>query len=108
MNQKFMLLVTPEQKTLLEGDNRLQGARVTLSPIPESTNELAVVYSQHANLRFELADEGFVLFPGPHDPEPIGDLHKHLAHVKAKPEHTGRELGLLLYAEHGAIFHPDV
>ena len=65
-------------------------------------------YPRHDHTRFALSgEEGVVVLPTGHDPAPIGDLHRHLAHVDARPHHNGRDVGLLLHARHGAAYHPD-
>ena len=70
---------------------------------------VVVAHPRHAHTRFALADEtGVVVLPGPHAPEPIGDLHQHLAHIEAQPEQTPRQVYLLLHERHGPAFHPDV
>jgi hypothetical protein len=69
---------------------------------------LVVGYPRHHATRFALAEEkGIVVIPGPHAPEPIGDLHKHLEHVGAQPHHTSRQVHLLLHDKHGPAFHSD-
>ena len=67
-------------------------------------------FPQHHHTRFALAEEeGVVVIPGAHAPEPVGDLHKHLAHIDAKPHHTARDTLLRLHAKHGSdLLHPDV
>lgn len=64
---------------------------------------------KHHAARFLLAEEpGVTVLPGQHDPAQIGDsVAAALAHVKAKPTETMREVALRLHAEHGPAFHPD-
>jgi hypothetical protein len=70
---------------------------------------LVRVYPRHDHTRFALAEEpGVVVLPAAHDPEPIGDLHRHLGHIDAKPHHTMRHVALKLHEKHGPAFHPDV
>jgi hypothetical protein len=69
---------------------------------------IVVAYPRHHSTRFSLADEeGVIVMPGPHDPNPIGDLHEHLLHIDARPHHTPREVHLRLHEQHGAAWHPD-
>ena len=69
---------------------------------------IVVAYPRHHFTRFALADEdGVTVLPGPHDPGPIGDVHKHLTHIEAKPHHTSREVHLKLHDKHGHQWHPD-
>lgn len=69
---------------------------------------VCAAYPRHHHTRFALSDEvGVVVFPGVHDPAPIGDLHQHLVHIGAKSDHTMREAALRLHAAHGPVFHPD-
>jgi hypothetical protein len=69
---------------------------------------IVAAYPRHHHTRFSLADEdGVVVLPTAHDPAPIGDAHKHLEHIDARPQHTGRDIGVMLAAKHGFQFHPD-
>lgn len=101
------MIVTAAAAQRLAEDPRLMGTPLHTS---ESAGVmLAAIEPRHANLRFELAlEEGVTVLPGPHDPAPIGDLHKQLAHVDAKPHETMRAVALRLHVAHGPIFHPDV
>jgi hypothetical protein len=79
-----------------------------LSPIDDG-RILVAAYPRHHSTRFALAEEeGIVVMPGSHDPEPIGDIHKHLDHIGAQPYHTARHVHLRLAERHGDVFHPDV
>jgi hypothetical protein len=70
---------------------------------------IIAAYPRHHATRFALAEEeGIIVIPGAHDPEPIGDLHKHLGHIGAQPHHTSRHVHLRLAERHGDVFHPDV
>jgi hypothetical protein len=70
---------------------------------------VVAAYPRHHHTRFALIEEdGVIVLPAGHDSTPIGDAHKHLAHVDAKPHHTGRDVGEMLAARHGCQFHPDV
>jgi hypothetical protein len=77
--------------------------------IADDGKVVVVGYPRHHHTRFALAEEdGVIVLPNGHDPAPIGDTHKHLAHIEAMPHHTGRDVGHMLAARHGAPFHPDV
>ena len=69
---------------------------------------IVVATARHHHTRFVLAEEtGVVVLPGHHDPEPIGELHKHLAHIDAKPSEPMRKIAVRLAARHGPHLHPE-
>ena len=107
MRQKIVFLVDSHERL-----TALIEAHVLGECVASSLGDgriLARAYPRHDHTRFALADEeGVVVLPTGHDPEPIGDLHRHLAHIDAQPHHTGRDVGLALHLKHGPAFHPDV
>jgi hypothetical protein len=105
--QKFFFITTQEIIKTLQSDMRFIYARITYSNI-DSERVIVMCLTPHSHLRFTLADEGYVVLPGHHDPTPIGEsISRHLSHIDAQPHHSMREVSLRLYEKHGPAFHPD-
>jgi hypothetical protein len=107
LTQKIIFIVKSHERLAeLAEQHTFDGAYWT--SITNDGKVVAVVYPRHHHTRFVLAKEdGVIVLPTGHDPEPIGETHKHLGHIDAKPHHTGRDVGVMLSDSHGAPFHPD-
>ena len=69
---------------------------------------IAACYPKHHSTRFDLDREtDVIVLPSAHDPDPVGDVHQHLAHVGAKPHESMRAIMNRLHKKHGPAFHAD-
>jgi hypothetical protein len=106
MHQKICILTDAETILTLADDPLLVGTIIVSSTLDGKTF-VAMIYPKHAHTRFAIGSDKIIVLPGCHDPAPIGEVHKHLAHIKAEPHHTMRDVALRLHDAHGSAFHPD-
>lgn len=103
--QKIMMKLTAEAHIALCCSNH----HLTLFAVPlEDGSFIAMMEPRNHNARFALDEfDGVHILPSHHNPDPIGDHHKHLTHVDAQPHESMRTVALRLHEAHGPCFHPD-
>ena len=107
-NMTRAVFIAPSADACLALVDKLSITHAWFSELPDG-RVIVSSYHQHAHTALSMGqEESVTVLPSPHDPAPIGDLHEHLTHIEARPEHTPRQVYLRLHEKHGPQFHPDV